>query len=141
MKEEHILISSDGPDNNVLKFKPPMVFSEANVDWLVSVLDRILTEVEQDMEMEVESSPTPITLEVIVFLTLITRNSDWTRSFLIRQTLLWYVVVNSERVNYDFLVRRKLDACRFDLNKFDIFLWYLNEFFFEVCLFLSFDWT
>lgn len=141
MKEEHILISSDGPDNNVLKFKPPMVFSEANVDWLVSVLDRILTEVEQDMEMEVESSPTPITLEVIVFLTLITRNSDWTRSFLIRQTSLWYVVVNSERVNYDFLVRRKLDACRFDLNKFDIFLWYLNEFFFEVCLFLSFDWT
>lgn len=141
MKEEHILISSDGPDNNVLKFKPPMVFSEANVDWLVSVLDRILTEVEQDMEMEVESSPTPITLEVIVFLTLITRNSDWTRSFLIRQTLLWYVVVNSERVNYDFLVRRKLDVCRFDLNKFDIFLWYLNKFFFEVCLFLSFDWT
>ncbi|XP_077288028.1 5-phosphohydroxy-L-lysine phospho-lyase [Arctopsyche grandis] len=66
MKEEHILISSDGPDNNVLKFKPPMVFSEENVDQVVSILDRILTEVEQGMEMETDASPSPITLEVSV---------------------------------------------------------------------------
>lgn len=28
----HILISSDGPDDNVLKLKPPMVFSQSNAD-------------------------------------------------------------------------------------------------------------
>lgn len=28
----HILISSDGPDDNVLKLKPPMVFSRQNAD-------------------------------------------------------------------------------------------------------------
>lgn len=45
MKEEHILISSDGPDRNVLKLKPPMVFTTANVDQLVATLDRVLGEV------------------------------------------------------------------------------------------------
>lgn len=30
--QHHILISSDGPGDNVLKLKPPMVFSEANAD-------------------------------------------------------------------------------------------------------------
>lgn len=28
----HILISSDGPDDNVLKLKPPMVFNQLNAD-------------------------------------------------------------------------------------------------------------
>ena len=44
MKEEGILISTDGPFHNVLKIKPPMVFTEANADLLVSTLDRILGE-------------------------------------------------------------------------------------------------
>ncbi|UCE18560.1 MAG: aminotransferase class III-fold pyridoxal phosphate-dependent enzyme [Gemmatimonadota bacterium] len=44
MKEEGVLISTDGPFHNVLKIKPPMVFTEANADLLVSTLDRILGE-------------------------------------------------------------------------------------------------
>ena len=45
MKEEHILISSDGPDKNVLKLKPPLVFSHENVDHFVKILDEVLTEI------------------------------------------------------------------------------------------------
>lgn len=45
MKEERILLSSDGPDRNVLKLKPPMVFSVANADLFVRMLDQILDEI------------------------------------------------------------------------------------------------
>ncbi|MCB0180337.1 MAG: aminotransferase class III-fold pyridoxal phosphate-dependent enzyme [Anaerolineae bacterium] len=44
MRDEGILISTDGPLHNVLKIKPPLVFSAANADLLVSTLDRILEE-------------------------------------------------------------------------------------------------
>ncbi|MCB9079723.1 MAG: aminotransferase class III-fold pyridoxal phosphate-dependent enzyme [Anaerolineaceae bacterium] len=44
MREEGILISTDGPLHNVLKIKPPLVFSAANADLLVSTLDKILEE-------------------------------------------------------------------------------------------------
>jgi len=44
MKEEGILISTDGPRHNVLKIKPPMVFTRENADRLVTTLDRILAE-------------------------------------------------------------------------------------------------
>ncbi|XP_063977539.1 alanine--glyoxylate aminotransferase 2-like [Diachasmimorpha longicaudata] len=50
MRDEKILISSDGPDNNILKLKPPMVFTNENVDHFVSVLDEVLQEVEVDTE-------------------------------------------------------------------------------------------
>ncbi|XP_019868208.1 alanine--glyoxylate aminotransferase 2-like [Aethina tumida] len=50
MKEEHILLSVDGPDCNVIKLKPPMVFSKENVDEVVSTLDRILKEVRHQKE-------------------------------------------------------------------------------------------
>lgn len=50
MKEKKILISSDGPDNNVLKLKPPMVFTIENVNHLVSVLDEVLEEVDIDFD-------------------------------------------------------------------------------------------
>lgn len=60
MKEERILISSDGPDCNVLKFKPPMVFNKSDVDRLVIVLDMVLSEIEQEAKMDAE----PITLKV-----------------------------------------------------------------------------
>lgn len=53
MKEEHILISSDGPDCNVLKFKPPMVFTKENVDELIVTLDRILKEVREITESSI----------------------------------------------------------------------------------------
>jgi len=50
MKEKRILISSDGPDNNVLKLKPPIVFSIENVNHFVSVLDEVLEEVDIDFD-------------------------------------------------------------------------------------------
>lgn len=46
MREEKILISRDGPDSNVLKFKPPMVFSSQDADRLVDTLDRVLDELQ-----------------------------------------------------------------------------------------------
>ena len=39
-----ILLSTDGPFHNVLKIKPPLVFTEANADFLVATMDRILEE-------------------------------------------------------------------------------------------------
>lgn len=56
MKENKILISSDGPDNNILKFKPPMVFTIENVDHLVTMLDQVLQEVEIDDGEQVKYS-------------------------------------------------------------------------------------
>lgn len=44
MKEHGVLLSIDGPFRNVLKIKPPLLFSEPNVDCLVSTLDQILGE-------------------------------------------------------------------------------------------------
>jgi hypothetical protein len=44
MREEHILISADGPDCNVIKIKPPLVFTKENVDEVISALDRVLKE-------------------------------------------------------------------------------------------------
>ena len=46
MKEQFIVLSADGPHRNVLKFKPPMVFSMQDVDHLVSVLDTIFHEIQ-----------------------------------------------------------------------------------------------
>ncbi|XP_014209858.1 5-phosphohydroxy-L-lysine phospho-lyase [Copidosoma floridanum] len=46
MKEEKIIVSSEGPDYNILKLKPPMVFSMENANLFVSKLDDILQEVE-----------------------------------------------------------------------------------------------
>uniref|UniRef100_T1J015 Uncharacterized protein n=1 Tax=Strigamia maritima TaxID=126957 RepID=T1J015_STRMM len=46
MREEHILLSTDGPDRNVLKIKPPLVFSRENAQHLVDVLDKLLKEVD-----------------------------------------------------------------------------------------------
>jgi 4-aminobutyrate aminotransferase-like enzyme/Ser/Thr protein kinase RdoA (MazF antagonist) len=42
MKEEGILISIDGPLYNVIKIKPPIVFTEANADQYIDTLDKIL---------------------------------------------------------------------------------------------------
>ncbi len=46
MKERGILISTDGPLHNVLKIKPPMVFSRANADTLLSTLDEVLENIQ-----------------------------------------------------------------------------------------------
>jgi 4-aminobutyrate aminotransferase-like enzyme/Ser/Thr protein kinase RdoA (MazF antagonist) len=45
MKEEGILTSVDGPLYNVLKFKPPMVFSETNADLYVDTMSEILAKI------------------------------------------------------------------------------------------------
>ncbi len=44
MRERGILLSTDGPFHNVLKIKPPLVFTEENADFLVGTLDEILRE-------------------------------------------------------------------------------------------------
>ncbi len=44
MKEHGILVSTDGPLHNVIKIKPPLVFSEANADFLMATMDKILSE-------------------------------------------------------------------------------------------------
>ena len=44
MKERSILLSTDGPLHNVIKIKPPLVFNQANADFLVETLDLILQE-------------------------------------------------------------------------------------------------
>jgi 4-aminobutyrate aminotransferase-like enzyme len=44
MKEEGILLSTDGPLHNVIKLKPPLVFAHADADFLVATLDRVLAE-------------------------------------------------------------------------------------------------
>ncbi len=40
LREQQVLISTDGPFNNVLKTKPPLCFSKANVDQVVALLDQ-----------------------------------------------------------------------------------------------------
>ena len=44
MKERGFLISTDGPLHNVLKIKPPMVFSKENAATLITNLDAVLSE-------------------------------------------------------------------------------------------------
>ncbi len=44
MKELGVLMSTDGPDNNVIKIKPPMVFNRENAMELVTSLRRVLQE-------------------------------------------------------------------------------------------------
>jgi 4-aminobutyrate aminotransferase-like enzyme/Ser/Thr protein kinase RdoA (MazF antagonist) len=44
MKEKGFLLSTDGPLHDVIKMKPPLVFSEADADALVSALDAVLAE-------------------------------------------------------------------------------------------------
>ncbi len=45
MKERGILLGVDGPLHNVIKFKPPLVFSQADATRLVETLDEVLAEV------------------------------------------------------------------------------------------------
>ncbi len=44
MKIHGILMSIDGPQNNVLKIKPPLCFNKANADELLSTMEKILNE-------------------------------------------------------------------------------------------------
>jgi 4-aminobutyrate aminotransferase-like enzyme len=42
--ERGVLISTDGPDHDVIKIKPPMVFSATDADRLIETVDAILGE-------------------------------------------------------------------------------------------------
>jgi len=44
MRERGILMSTDGPFHNVIKIKPPMVFSKSNVDFLIDNLRLVFKE-------------------------------------------------------------------------------------------------
>jgi 4-aminobutyrate aminotransferase-like enzyme len=44
MRERGVLMSTDGPDHNVLKIKPPLCFDVADADLLVTALDCVLAE-------------------------------------------------------------------------------------------------
>ncbi|NJM41673.1 MAG: hypothetical protein HC853_13405, partial [Anaerolineae bacterium] len=44
MKDHGILLSTDGPYENVIKIKPPLCFDEGNADFLLHVLDKVLRE-------------------------------------------------------------------------------------------------
>lgn len=41
-RDAGVLLSRDGPDHNFLKTKPPIPFTEADTDLLLSVFDRSL---------------------------------------------------------------------------------------------------
>jgi len=44
MRDKGILMSTDGPYDNVLKIKPPIVFSKANADFLLESIQSVLRE-------------------------------------------------------------------------------------------------
>jgi 4-aminobutyrate aminotransferase-like enzyme/Ser/Thr protein kinase RdoA (MazF antagonist) len=44
MRDLGVLLSTDGPDENVLKIKPPLCFNRADADQLVETMDRVLGE-------------------------------------------------------------------------------------------------
>ena len=44
MKDHSILMSIDGPDNNVIKIKPPMVFTKENAEELIFYLKKVIEE-------------------------------------------------------------------------------------------------
>jgi 4-aminobutyrate aminotransferase-like enzyme len=44
LREHGILAGTDGPHHNVIKLRPPLVFTKADADFFVATLDRILHE-------------------------------------------------------------------------------------------------
>ena len=48
MMRKKILLSTDGPDRNVIKIKPPMVFNSKNADELVLKLSEVLSNIEHE---------------------------------------------------------------------------------------------
>ncbi|MBT8221115.1 MAG: aminotransferase class III-fold pyridoxal phosphate-dependent enzyme [Bacteroidia bacterium] len=44
MRQNNILLSTDGPDHNVIKIKPPMLFNEDHINLFMVTLNKILVE-------------------------------------------------------------------------------------------------
>ncbi len=47
MREHGILLGTDGPYHNVIKIRPPMPFDEENAEFLVEVMEKVLSELER----------------------------------------------------------------------------------------------
>ncbi|MBY6005228.1 aminotransferase class III-fold pyridoxal phosphate-dependent enzyme [Salipiger bermudensis] len=45
LRARRVLISATGPDGNILKIRPPLVFTEADVAWLIAATEEVLTEI------------------------------------------------------------------------------------------------
>ncbi|XP_005927740.1 ethanolamine-phosphate phospho-lyase [Haplochromis burtoni] len=58
LKEQHILLSADGPHRNVLKFKPPMCFTTEDAELVVEKIDVILTELEEALDLKLNNALT-----------------------------------------------------------------------------------
>lgn len=57
MRDHGILLSTDGPDGNVIKIKPPMVFGDDDAARLVEVLDGVLEE--DALQVRARTAPRP----------------------------------------------------------------------------------
>jgi 4-aminobutyrate aminotransferase-like enzyme len=44
LRDRGILAGTDGPLHNVIKLRPPLIFSESDADFLVKVLGEIISE-------------------------------------------------------------------------------------------------
>lgn len=55
LKEEKIIMSTDGIYENVLKFKPPMLFNMDDANRLLTILEMVLTEMYEDSEESIDS--------------------------------------------------------------------------------------
>ena len=77
-KEEKILMSTEGKYGNVLKFKPPMVFSTENAERFVQIFDNILQEIySEDYSSHLSSRSSASSYESINSLTeCLSINSD-----------------------------------------------------------------
>ena len=47
MREKGILLSADGPDENVLKLKPPMVITKNDVNHFMDIFKDVIAEFSQ----------------------------------------------------------------------------------------------
>ena len=47
IKDKGVLLSVDGPFNNVIKLKPPLVFNKENAKFLVNKLGQTLEEIKK----------------------------------------------------------------------------------------------
>ena len=52
MRQKGCLINRDGPKNNVLKFKPPIVFRREQADEFLEKLTAVLEDVEKEKERD-----------------------------------------------------------------------------------------
>ena len=48
MKDRRVLMSKIGRFDNILKIRPPIVFSKENSDQLLDVLDDVLSHIERE---------------------------------------------------------------------------------------------